>query len=208
MFDTILSTVNAFSSARLEPWRDLKETLLVGEGNLSFAKSLLFLPCEIISMTATTFEKQKGISKETKDNAMILHCHGATVFHGVDATRLNDRLGKRENDTIIFQFPNVGSRDPKYGQNQNHIMIRKFLENAKDHLCDGGKILITTVDTSYYEGVFRFEDAAKFSGCKITQSHPFDPSVFRGYSHVNTLDVESAMRDHKRFVTRVFIKDE
>lgn len=153
MFDTILSTVNAFSSDRLEPWRDLKETLLVGEGNLSFAKSLLFLPCGITFMTATTFEKQKDISEETKDNAMILHCHGATVFHGIDATRLNERLGKREYNTIVFQFPNVGSRDPKYGQNPNHIMIRKFLENAKNHLCSNGKILVTTVDTSYYDGI-------------------------------------------------------
>ncbi|MGH1455215.1 MAG: Rossmann-like fold-containing protein [Alphaproteobacteria bacterium] len=208
MFDTILNTVNAFSSSRLEPWRDLKETLFVGEGNLSFAKSLLFLPCGITSITATTFEKQKEISDETKDNATILHCHGATVFHGVDAARLNDRLGKREYNTIIFQFPNVGSRDSKYGQNPNHIMIRKFLENAKDHLSAGGKILITAVDAPYYDGVFRFEDAANFAGCKITETYPFDPRVFRGYSHINTLDDESAIKDHKRFVTRVFIKDE
>lgn len=140
MFDTIFSTVKSFSLSRLAPWQNLGETLLVGEGNLSFAKSLLSLPCGITSMTATTFEKQKDISVETKDNATILHCHGATVYHGVDAARLNDRLAARKYNTIIFQFPNVGSRDPKYGQNSNHIMIRKFLENAKDHLCAGGKI--------------------------------------------------------------------
>ena len=63
MFDSVLRTVNAFSSDRLEPWRDLKSTLLVGEGNLSFAKSLLFFPCEITFMTATTFEKQKDTSE-------------------------------------------------------------------------------------------------------------------------------------------------
>lgn len=136
MFDTIYSTVKAFSSFKLEPWRNLGNTLLVGEGNLSFAKSLLFLPCGIASMTATTFE------------------------------------------------------------------------NAKDHLCPSGKILITSVNTPYYDGVFRFEDASKFSGYKITESYPFDPSVFRGYSHTNTRDNESAIKEHKRFVTRVLMKEE
>lgn len=208
MFDIILSTVNAFTSSRLEPWKNLEDTLLVGEGNLSFAKSLLFLPCDITSMTATTFENAKDISAETKDNAMILHCHGVTVIYDVDATRLSNHFGKHKYNTIIFQFPNVGSRDPKYGQNPNHIMIRKFLENAKNHLCPGGKILITTVNTPYYDGVFRFEDAAKFAGCSITESYPFDPSVFRGYSHINTCDDGSALKDHKRFETRVFMKDE
>jgi hypothetical protein len=76
MFDAVLSTVNSFSSAKLESWRELRDALLVGEGNLSFAKSLLFLPCGITSMTATTFKKQKDISDETKDNATILYCHG------------------------------------------------------------------------------------------------------------------------------------
>lgn len=208
MFDAILSTVKAFSALRLEPFQNLEDTLLVGEGNLSFAKSLLFLPCGITSMTATTFENQKDVSDETKDNAMILQCHGATVVHNVDATRLSDHLGKRKYNTTIFQFPNVGSRDPKYGQNPNHIMIRKFLENAKDHLSDNGKILITTVDTPHYDGVSRFEDAAKFAGCKMIESYLFDPSVFRGYSHTNTLDDKSAIKDHKRFVTRVFDKEE
>lgn len=47
MYDTVLSTVNALSSDRLEPWRDLKETLLVGEGNLSFAKASCFCHVEL-----------------------------------------------------------------------------------------------------------------------------------------------------------------
>lgn len=68
--------------------------------------------------------------------------------------------------------------------------------------------LITTVDTPYYDGVFRFEDATRFAGCKMTEFYLFDPSVFRGYSHINTLDDESAIKDHKCFGTRVFKKEE
>ena len=61
-----------------------------------------------------------------------------------------------------------GSRDPKHGQIPNHIMIRKFLKNAREHLSPNGKFLITAVDTSYYDGIFRIEDAARFAGYKIT----------------------------------------
>lgn len=208
MFDTINSTVRTFLSSRLEPWQNLANTLLIGEGNLSFAKSLLFLPCGITHMTATTFEKQTELSNETNDNAVLLNCHGARVYHDVDATRLEASLGQSEYKSIIFQFPNVGSRDPKYGQNPNHIMIRKFLENAYTHLSPDSQIFITTVDSPYYDGVFRFEDAAQFAGYTIAGRYSFDPSVFRGYSHINTCDDESAIDDYKRFVTRVFKKDE
>ncbi len=208
MADTITNTVNAFLSSRLEPWQNLENTLLIGEGNLSFAKSLLFLPCGITHMTATTFEKQKELSNETKDNAVLLNCHGATVYHDVDATRLSTSFGQSEYKTIIFQFPNVGSRDPKYGQNPNHIMIRKFLESACAHLSSDGQIFITTVDSPYYDGVFRFKDAAQFAGCSIVGRYSFDPSVFRGYSHTNICDDESAIDDYKHFVTRAFKKDE
>lgn len=38
MFDTIFSTVRAFEQLRSEPWNKLGNTLLVGEGNLSFAR--------------------------------------------------------------------------------------------------------------------------------------------------------------------------
>ncbi len=126
----------------------------------------------------------------------------------VPSTRLGASLRQSEYKTIIFQFPNVGSRDPKYGQNPNHIMIRKFLENACAHLSPDGQIFITTVDSPYYDGVFRFEDAAQFAGCTIVGSYSFNPSVFRGYSHTNTCDDESAIDDYKRFVTRVFKKEE
>jgi hypothetical protein len=52
--------------------------------------------------------------------------------------------------------------------------------------------------------IFQFEDATEFSGFKPPESYPFDPSQSPGYSHVNTNDDESAIEEHKKFVTRVF----
>ncbi len=149
MFNIVGQTVKAFSQIRIGPWQSLGDILLVGEGNLSFAKSLLRQPAaQITHMTATTYEKEKDLSYQARHNAAQLGCCGTLVIHGVDATCLEKSLGPHKFDTIIFQFPNVGSREAKYGQNPNHIMIRKFLRSASLFLKPDAKILITVVDKS------------------------------------------------------------
>lgn len=205
MFDVIRNTVNAFSQIRLGPWQGLDDTLLVGEGNLSFAKSLLPQPAaQITHMTATTYEKEKDLSDEARQNAAPLQRCGALVMYGVDATYLEKSFRPHEFDTIIFQFPNVGSRDAKHGHNPNHVMIRKFLRSAVPYLAPAGKILISAVDSPHYQGAFQFDDAAAFAGYTTPESYPFDPSLFPGYSHTNTNDEESALDEHNRFATWVF----
>ncbi len=179
--------------------------MLVGEGNISFAKSLVRQTvAQIDHMSATTYEKENNLSDEARQNASLLQRYGTLVMHGVDATCLEKSFRPHEFDTIIFQFPNVGSREAKYGQNPNHIMIRKFLRSAEKLLKPDGRILITAVDSPHYQGAFRFDDAAEFAGYEITETWPFDPSLFSGYAHTNTNDDDSALGDHSRFVTYVF----
>lgn len=205
MFDTIRSTVEAFTKMRFDPWQGLGNTLLVGEGNLSFAESLLRLPPTAIThITATTFEKEKDLIEGTVVTVRNLRRHGAIVLHGVDATKLEDNIKSCHFDTIIFQFPNVGSRDAKHGHNPNHVMIRKFLRSAAPYLAPSGKILMSVVDNPHYQGAFQFDEAAAFSGYKTPESYPFDPSFFPGYSHTNTNDDESSLDEHNKFATWVF----
>lgn len=205
MFDVIGQTVKAFSQIRLDPWCHLGDVLLVGEGNLSFAKSLLSIPAsQITHMTATTYEKPRMLSDETVMHAQVLQRCGVNVMHGVDATKLNEALPREKFDTIIFQFPNVGSREAKYGRNPNYVLVRKFLRSAKECLKPNGKVLITAVDSPHYEGVFQFDEAAEFADFNAPESYPFDPSLFSGYAHTNTNDDNSALEEHNKFVTWVF----
>ena len=205
MFDVIGQTVKAFSQIRLGPWCYLGDVLLVGEGNLSFAKSLLSMPAsQITHMVATTYEKPRMLSGETVMHAQALQRCGAYVMHGVDATKLNEALPREKFDTIIFQFPNVGSREAKYGRNPNYVLVRKFLRSAKERLKPNGEVLVTAVDSPHYEGVFQFEEAADFADFKAPESYPFDPSLFSGYAHTNTNDNDSALEEHNKFVTWVF----
>lgn len=191
-------------------WKNLGNVLLVGEGNLSFAKSIASSSLFGISaMTASTYESERSLSEEGKSNADALKRMGVTVMHNVDATRLENELKPTQFDTIIFQFPNVGSREPIHGHNPNHILLRKFLKSAAAFLKLSGKILVSTVDSPHYEGAFQVEDAAKFGGFDAPEAYPFDPAMFSGYSHINANDEESALEDnknHKKFSTWLFRK--
>lgn len=153
MFDVIGQTVRGFSQIRFGPWQGLGDILLVGEGNLSFAKSLIRQPISQINyMVATTYETKKNTSDEAQENASDLQQLGANVIYGVDGTKLEKSIRPHEFETIVFQFPNIGSRNARYGQNPNHIMIREFLRSAIPFLKPDGKILITVVENPHYQG--------------------------------------------------------
>lgn len=204
MLDTIQSTAYAFARMRNEPWQNLGDALLVGEGNMSFAKSLINKSAQITHMTATTLEKENSLTDEAHQNASALQRQGAIVLHGVDATKLEESLQPQKFDTIIFQFPNAGSRDGKYGHTSNHVLIRKFLRSAAQFLNDNGSVLITAVDSPHYDGVFKFDEAAEFADYLAPRSLSFDPAHFTGYSHTNTNDANSAIDDHTQFATWIF----
>ena len=181
--------------------------LFVGEGNMSFSLSLAkrrrISPSR---MVATTFEGPRQLSGETKENAAELSRLGASVIHGVDGRRLKDSIGPTPFDLIIFQFPNVGSRDPLHGRNPNAVLLRRFLESAKAQLRASGEIAVTLVDTSYYQGVFDVEGAANFAGVQLDSIHPFKASAFAGYTHTKTLMDKSGISRYRTFKTYVFRK--
>lgn len=126
------------------------------------------------------------------------------MLHGIDATKLEEAFPAQKFDTIIFQFPNAGSRDGKYGHTENHVLIRKFLRSALAHLNENVCILISSVDSPYYEGMFKFEEAADFADYVLPDCVPFDPANFNGYSHINTNNDDSAIKDHAKFLTWIF----
>ncbi|PZP54808.1 MAG: hypothetical protein DI586_08805 [Micavibrio aeruginosavorus] len=183
----------------------LGKTLFVGEGNLSFALSIEKMPGITSSkITATTYEKTSDLSEEAQQNSEILKQSGASVLNGIDATKLEQYFPHLKFDTIVFQFPNAGSREPEYGRNPNYILIRNFLKSAASCLAPNGRILITAVDNPHYHGAFQFEEASEKTGYSILGSYPFDPESFPGYSHINTNDDDSALEKHNEFKTWIF----
>lgn len=183
------------------------KTLLVGEGNLSFALSLAKNAQMATSrLIATTFEARADLSDEAIANAATLRALGVTVLHSVNATSLRTSLGSWLFDSIVFQFPHVGSREPVEGHNPNFILVRDFLVSAAAQLHPNGQVLITAVDTPHYRGAFQFEEAADIAGFLTPESYLFDPDAFPEYEHTMTHQSGSALDEHNTFRTWVFRK--
>lgn len=180
-------------------------TLLVGDGNLSFALSLaeksLITPSRLV---VSTFESKSDLSVEALENTDALKRRGVTVLHGVDATNLASSIGSWRFDTIVFQFPHAGTRDALEGHNPNFILVRDFLISASEQLQRNGKVLISAVDSPHYRGAFQFEEAAEIAGFVPPEAYPFDPSQFPGYEHTMTHQEGSALENHDNFSTWVF----
>jgi 25S rRNA (uracil2634-N3)-methyltransferase len=186
-------------------WSSLGNALFLGEGNFSFSRSIAMrTPSAATHITATVFEKEKDISDEARQNAMSLEKQSVNVLYGIDATDLSPYFERQKFDTIIFQFPHTGSRDPLYGRNPNFVLIRRFLKSALNQLTFNGKIIVTTVDNPHYQGAFQLEDAAKEAGYNPPEGYSFDITDFPDYNHVNTHQGDSALEDHTSFKSWIF----
>lgn len=183
----------------------LGSVLFVGEGNFSFSLSLAKRKdVPVTSVLATAYEAQDDLTGAAYQNARKLIGLGVQVKTGVDVTCLSQAIGSRRFATIIFQFPNVASRDPKYGQNSNHVLVSRFLKGSRGHLKRGGLVVVSTVDSPFYEGAFKMNEAARKAGFAAPAIYDFQPSDFTGYTHQNTADEASAIDGHSSFATFAF----
>lgn len=180
------------------------KTLFVGEGNFSFCLSIakqMRYPSNII---ATTFERQDEFSNFTQANVSKLQSLGVRVFCNSDATKIHNGFAECRFNNIIFQFPHTGSREPIEGRNPNFILLRDFLKSAKPLLLFGGKVIITVVDSPYYQGAFQLKEAGKTAGYSKVTGYNFNPLHFPNYIHTMTNEDESAISQNDELMTVVF----
>lgn len=142
----------------------------------------------------------------TVENTGKLRATGVTVLHGIDTAKIYLAINNGAFEHIIFQFPHTGSREPINGRNPNFILLRDFLKSASKHLLSNGKVLVTLVDNPHYHGAFQCEEAAQIAGYKAPESYSLNPDDFSSYEHSMTNEEDSAIDDHRKFITWVFRK--
>jgi 25S rRNA (uracil2634-N3)-methyltransferase len=168
--------------------------LLIGEGDLSFAKSIVEQhSCYEVTATcldskAELFEKYKP---QAEEHVQFLEDEGQTVLYGVDATKLGSIKALRKAGQyarILFNFPHVGgkSKDVNRQVRFNQELLVKFFTSAVPLLEPSGTIVVTLFEGEPYT-LWNVRDLARHSGLVVQRSFKFHPSAYPGYSHSRTL---------------------
>lgn len=167
---------------------------------ISLAKKLNLLP----NLIASTYEDYSELSNYAKFNAKLLKQAGITVLHGLDGTKLHKNFYSNTFDTIIFQFPHFGSREGINGVNANYVLVRNFIISASHILKRDGVVLITVVDSDFYNNMFRFNELAEELRISLPTKYKFYPKDYPEYEHTMTHQDESAIDDYSKFATYEF----
>ena len=177
-------------------------TLLLGEGDFSFAGALAMLWRDAGNLIATAYdEEEEAVAKYSglPDNiATVSSCGGATLF-GVDATQCHKhKILKRMAggfERIIFQFPHLGTGEKD--QNRNIKMHQNLLRDtflaAKLLLAPPplGELHITLKKGEPYNS-WSVVTIGKMCGLRVKHCTPFVPAKFPGYAHRRSIGDDHA----------------
>jgi hypothetical protein len=67
-----------------------------------------------------------------------------------------------------------------------------------------GAILITIVDSDFYNNMFRFNELAEELGIKSPIKYKFDPKDYPEYEHTMTHQEENGIDDYSKFTSWEF----
>ncbi|KAM0311851.1 hypothetical protein ACHAO8_006805 [Botrytis cinerea] len=183
------------------PFSPRDSILLIGDGDLSFARSLI-AHHEVKKLTATVFESSLQILQEkypqVGENIKEVEEGGGIVKYGVDATKMRawttakGGRGDGVMDRIFFNFPHVGgkSTDVNRQVRYNQELLTSFLARAIPSLSPtkGSSIIITLFEGEPYT-LWNIRDLGRHAGLEVERSFKFQASAYPGYKHARTLGV-------------------
>ncbi|KAK3399254.1 hypothetical protein B0T20DRAFT_195645 [Sordaria brevicollis] len=188
------------------PFSPSENILLVGDGDLSFAASLVEHH-NCTNLTATVYEKDLDelsakyphVGANIDKITAIPTCK---VLYNIDARRMapfahkskDKNSGRVEQvgamDRIIFNFPHVGgkSTDVNRQVRYNQELLVDFFKRALLSLAPGGSIIVTLFEGEPYT-LWNIKDLARHSDLAVERSFKFQARAYPGYHHARTLGV-------------------
>ncbi|KAJ2960343.1 hypothetical protein NQZ79_g4336 [Umbelopsis isabellina] len=191
------------------PYEFNDKILLVGEGNFSFARSLV----ESVvhggdNVIATCYDSEEVLNQkyedESKDNIQVIEELGGTVVFEVDATQLEKckAIKQRKFSKIVFNFPHAGAgiKDQDRNIQSNQVLLKDFFKSAAKLLQsrvegdeNDGEIHVTLKSGQPYD-LWSIRTMAKSTDLlRPKTAFPFVPSLYPGYAHRRTLGFKEGL---------------
>ncbi|KAJ9154837.1 25S rRNA (Uridine-N(3))-methyltransferase [Pleurostoma richardsiae] len=189
----------ASQSEPVIPFSPSDVILLVGEGDLSFAASLVqHHDCKNVTATVLEPNVEELMAKYpyVAGNIETVESGGGRVIYGTDARKMGPWTSKKGKDgagvmdRIIFNFPHVGgkSTDVNRQVRYNQELLVDFFKRAMMSLAPGGTIIVTLFESEPYT-LWNIRDLGRHSDLKVERSFRFQASAYPGYHHARTLGV-------------------
>ena len=168
--------------------------LLIGEGDFSFAKSLVE-EHGCYDITATCLDSRPELyekyTPQAEEHTTFLETEGHTVLYSVDATKLDTHKTLKKSahfDRIIFNFPHIGgkSKDVNRQVRANQELLVAFFTTSLALLAADGAIVVTIFEGEPYT-LWNLRDLARHAGLAVERSFRFVWEAYPGYRHARTL---------------------
>ncbi|KAI0883379.1 uncharacterized protein GGS22DRAFT_166817 [Annulohypoxylon maeteangense] len=182
------------------PFAPEHKILLIGDGDLSFAASLVeHHYCADVTATVLERTPEELVEKypHVAENIGKIEAEGCgRVLYNIDATKMAPFLDKKGKDRVgtmdrvMFNFPHVGgkSTDVNRQVRYNQELLVGFFKRAAPSLAPGGKIVVTLFEGEPYT-LWNIRDLARHSGLQVERSFRFQAAAYPGYHHARTLGV-------------------
>lgn len=196
------------------PFDALDRILVLGDGDLSFSRSLVEAH-GCAELLATTYDSASELLEkypQAQENKEAIEAEEQRVLSGVDATKLAQKEIKKQAggwERVIFNFPHVGgkstdvNRQVRYNQGMllhsknlltSHCscyshrseMLVSFFKAVTPLLAPHGTVIVTLFEGEPYT-LWNIRDLARHSGLEVQRSFRFQADAYPGYAHARTL---------------------